>query len=160
VYSLPETNVAGYAMTRTKRAGTAQEAISLLADASIDLRKIAVLTNAEEIPALVPASRSVLVVERGGYRIEADSPGTSLLVLPVEYSHCLRADLATTGANPPLLMPANLTMATVLYSAGVDGTLLFPYGRLSRRCRIEDCRDANTPHSGEAREWPMARSDQ
>jgi hypothetical protein len=160
VYSLPETNVAGYAMTRTKRAGTAQEAISLLADASIDLRKVAVLTNAEEIPALVPASRSVLVVERGGYRIEANSPGTSLLVLPVEYSHCLRADLATTGANPPLLMRANLTMAAILFSGRVEGTLMFRYGPLSSRCRIEDWRDANTLHLGEAREWPMARSDQ
>jgi DNA-binding transcriptional MerR regulator len=75
------------------------------------------LTNAEEVRALVPAGRSALTVERGGYRIEADSPRTSLLVLPVEYSHCLRAELATTGANPPGVMRANLAMTAILFSA-------------------------------------------
>jgi hypothetical protein len=107
------------------------------------------------VGALVPPGRSALTVERGGYRIEADSPGTSLLVLPVEYSHCLRA------GNPPRLMRANLAMAAILFSGRVEGTLMFRYGPLSSRCRIEDWRDANTLRLGEAREWPTARlSDQ
>ena len=48
-----------------------------------------------------PATLGAL--KRGGYRIAADSVGTSLLVLPVEYSHCLRAELTSTGATPPRL---------------------------------------------------------
>jgi hypothetical protein len=157
VYSVPETNAAGYAVTRTQRARDGREAIDFLADRSNDLRKVAVLTNAEEVRALVPAGRSALTVERGGYRIEADSPGTSLLVLPVEYSHCLRAELATTGANPPRLMRANLAMTAILFSGRVEGTLMFRYGALSSRCRIEDWREADMLRIGEAREWPATR---
>ncbi len=157
VYSVPETNAAGYAVTRTRRARDSREAIDFLADRSNDLRKVAVLTNAEEVRALVPVGRSALTVERGGYRIEADSPGTSLLVLPVEYSHCLRAELATTGANPPRLMRANLAMTAILFSGRVEGTLMFRYGALSSRCRIEDWREADMLRLGEAREWPATR---
>jgi hypothetical protein len=157
VYSVPETNAAGYAVTRTRRARDSREAIDFLADRSNDLRKVAVLTNAEEVRALVPAGRSALTVERGGYRIEADSPGTSLLVLPVEYSHCLRAELATTGANPPRLMRAKLAMTAILFSGRVEGTLMFRYGALSSRCRIEDWREADMLRLGEAREWPATR---
>jgi hypothetical protein len=46
--------------------------------------------TSDDLPPLVPVTRSDLVVERGGYRVSADSPGTSLLVQPIEYSHCLR----------------------------------------------------------------------
>jgi len=157
IYSVPGTNVAGYAVTQTLLAGTAPDAIRLLADPSMDPSRVAVLTQAEELPVLVPSTRSVLMVERGGYRIEAESSGTSLLVLPVEYSHCLRADLTTTGANPPRLLRANLTMAAILFSGRVEGTLMLRYGPLSSRCRIEDWRDANALRLGEARAWPMAR---
>jgi hypothetical protein len=157
IYSVPGTNVAGYAVTQTLLAGTAQDAIRLLADPSLDPSRVAVLTQAEDMPTLVPTSRSVLIVERGGYRIEAESPGTSLLVLPIEYSHCLRAHLTTTGANPPRLLRANLTMAAILFSGRVEGSLKLRFGPWSSRCRIEDWRDANALRLGEAREWPMAR---
>ena len=93
VYSIPDTNLAGYAVTQTRRVANAQEAIDLLADTSFDPRTVAVLTTAEDLPPLVPVTSSSLVVERGGYRIQAVSSGSSLLVLPVEYSHCLRAQL-------------------------------------------------------------------
>jgi hypothetical protein len=92
--------LAGYSVTQTRRASDAQGAINLLADPSLDPRKVAVLTEAVEVPALVSARRSVLVVERGGHRIEADTPGTSLLVLLLEYSHCLRADPTASGRTP------------------------------------------------------------
>jgi hypothetical protein len=158
VYSVPDPNVTGYAVTQTRRATDAQGAINLLADASLDPRKVAVLTEAVELPALVPARQSALVVERGGYRIEADSPGTSLLVLPAEYSHCLRADLTASGATPPRLLRVNLAMAAILFSGEVKGILKLRYGPLSSSCRIEDWREADALRLGEAREWPTARS--
>src|SRR5262249_816961 len=133
------------------------EAIALLADRALDPRATAVLTASDEPPPIVPVSRSSLIVERGGYRIEAESPGTSLLVLPVEYSHCLHADLTTTAANPPRLLRANLTMVAILFGGHVEGTLKLSYGPLSSRCRIEDWRDANALRLGEAREWPTMR---
>jgi hypothetical protein len=119
VYSVPDTNLAGYAVTKVRRAASGREAIALLADPTLDPRATAVLTTSDELPPVVPVSGSSLTIERGGYRIEAESPGTSLLVLPIEYSHCLGADLTTTGANAPRLLRANLTMAAC--GRGIDG---------------------------------------
>jgi hypothetical protein len=153
LYPIPGANLIGYAVTETRHVTAAQEAIDLLADRSLDLQKTAVLSVRDALPALVPATSS-LVVERGGYRIEATSAATSLLVLPVEYSHCLRADLMTTGATPPRLLRANLTMAAILFSGHLQGTLILRYGPRSSECRIEDWRDAQTLRIGEARQWP------
>jgi hypothetical protein len=158
VYSVPDTNLAGYSVTHTRRAANAQEAVSLLADPSLDLRDVAVLTTADGVPPLVRVSDSRLLVERGGYRIEATSTGTSLLVLPIEYSHCLRPEWSSMpGAPSPRLVRANLTMAAVLFTGEVKGRLVLRYDPLSSGCRIEDWREAQTLRLGEAREWPSAR---
>ena len=74
-----------------RRATDAQGAIALLADPAIDLAHRGRAHHAGRATAAGAGEPQRLIVERGGYRIEADSPGTSLLVLPVEYSHCLRA---------------------------------------------------------------------
>ena len=159
IYSLPDPNLAGYAVTQTRHANDAQGAINLLADPSLDPRNVAVLTEAMQMPPpLVPARRTTLVVERGGYRVEADAPGTALLVLPLEYSHCLRADLTTSGLIPPRLIRANLAMAAILFSGEVKGTLKLRYGPLSSGCRLADWREAEALRLGDAREWPVLQS--
>ena len=157
VYSVPDTNLAGYSVTQVRRATNAREGIALLADRSLDVRDVAVLTAADEVPPLVRASDSRLLVERGGYRIEAASTGVSLLVLPIEYSHCLRPEWSSlAGAPSPRLLRANLTMAAVLFTGEVKGRLTLRYGPLSSGCRIEDWREAEALRLGEAREWPVA----
>jgi hypothetical protein len=154
VYSVPDTNVAGYAATRVWRVTSAQDAIALLADTAFDPRSTAVLSTSDELPPLVPVSGSTLTIERGGYGLQADSPGSSLLVLPIEYSHCLHANLTTSGAGPPRLLRVNLTMAGILFSGGVKGHLALRYGPLSSGCRIEDWREAEVLRIGEVRDWP------
>jgi hypothetical protein len=154
VYSVLDTNVAGYTATRVRRATSGQDAIALLADPAFDPRSTAVLTTSDELPPLVPVSGSSVTIERGGYRVEADSQRSSLLVLPVEYSHCLHANLMTSGATPPRLLRVNLTMAGILFSGDVKGSLTLRYGPLSSGCRMEDWREAESLKIGEARDWP------
>ena len=158
LYSVPAANVAGYSVTQVRRAANAQDAIGWLADPAVDLTTAAVLTTPGHLPPLVPANGSRLIVERGGYRLEAESPGTSLLVLPVEFSRCLTATLTNTGPTPPRLLRANLAMAAVLFSGRVEGTLRLRYGPFSSGCRIEDWREAEALHLGDARDWPQPRS--
>jgi hypothetical protein len=154
VYSVPDTNLAGYAVTKVRRAASGQHVIALLGDPALDPRTTAVLTTSDELPPLVRVSDSKLTIERGGYRIEADSPGTSLLVLPIEYSHCLHANLTTPGATHPRLLRINLTMAGILFSGRVEGRLTLRYGPWSSGCRMEDWREAEVLKIGEARDWP------
>ena len=108
-----------------------------------------------EIPPLVAVNGSRLFVERGGYRIEATTSGASLLVLPLEYSACLRPDLVTTGTTPPRLLRANLAMAGLLFTGHVKGRITLHYGPFYSACRIRDWDEADALHLGNAREWPV-----
>lgn len=154
IYSLPNANLSGYSVTEVRQADSAKQAINMLADPSLDLHRAAVVSSSEILPNLVPASRSGLWVERGGYRIDAESAGTSLLVLPLEYSHCLQAQLTSTGQDLPRLVRANLTMAALLFSGHVRGTLQLRYGALSSDCRMDDWSEANELQIGGVKEWP------
>jgi len=144
----------GYAVTKVLHAASGQDVIALLANPALDPRTTAVLSTSDELPPLVPVNRSSLTVERGGYRIEADSPGTSLLVLPIEYSHCLHANLTASGTIPSHLLRVNLAMAAILFNGHVMGRLALRYGPWSSRCRMDDWRDADALKIGDAREWP------
>jgi hypothetical protein len=158
IYSLRHPNLAGYSVTQTRHANDAQGAINLLADPALDPRNVAVLTESMPLPPpLLPARRSTLVVERGGYRVEADSAGTSLLVLPLEYSHCLRADLTASGPVPPRLLRANVALAAILFSGELKGTLKLRYSPWSSSCRLADWREADALRLGDARQWPIAQ---
>jgi hypothetical protein len=154
VYPVADTNVAGYAVRQVRQVATAQEAVAILADAPFDPRDTAVLTAAREVPSLVPVSSSGITVERGGYRVVADSPGTSLLVLPIEYSHCLHAALTSSTSTPPSVLRADLTLAAILFSGHLEGRLMLRYGPFSSKCRIEDWREADVVKIGQATEWP------
>jgi hypothetical protein len=155
VYPVPDSNLDGYAVAKVQHATSGQDVITLLADPTFDPRSTAVLTTSEKLPPLVPVSGSSLTIERGGYRVEADSPRTSLLVLPIEYSHCLHANLTTSGAIPPRLLRVNLVMAGILFSGAIKGSLMLRYGPSSSGCRIDDWREAEALRIGEARDWPM-----
>jgi hypothetical protein len=155
VYLIPDANLAGYSVTKVRHAASGQDVIALLADPAFDPRSTAVLTISDELPPLVPVSASSLAIERGGYRVAVDSPGVSLLVLPIEYSHCLHANLTTSGGFVPRLLRVNLTMTGVLLSGRTWGRLTLRYGPLSSECRIEDWREADALHLGDAREWPL-----
>ena len=154
VYPVPGANVAGYSVSQVQRVADAREVIDRLADSSIDLRTVAILTGSEELPPLTVATVSSLVIDRGAYRVEATSPGTSLLVLPVEYSHCLQNHLTSSSQTPPKLLRANLALAAVLYTGDVKGELRLRYGPLSTECRMQDWREAETLKIGEVRDWP------
>jgi hypothetical protein len=154
VYPIADSNIAGYSVTQTRHAANGQEAINLLADSSVDLRSTAILTSQEALPPLTKATSSKLVVNRGAYQIEATSQGFSLLVLPVEYSHCLEAHLTTSSMTPPRLLRANLTLAAVLFSSDVKGELRLRYGPRFEECRREDWREAKALMIGDVRHWP------
>jgi hypothetical protein len=52
------------------------------------------------------------------------------------------------------LLRANLSMAAILFSGHLHGTLILRYGPTSSECRIADWRDAENLGIREARQWP------
>src|SRR5262249_33671541 len=70
---------------------------------------------------------------RGGLHVSGASEGTSLVVLPQQFSHCLRA--RDTRVR---LVRANLLMTGMIFSGNVDTDIVFDYGIFSPNCRRID----------------------
>jgi hypothetical protein len=85
----------------------------------------------------VPASAARMIFEKSGVRVVASSRGTSLLLLPVQFTHCLIPD------DPKIQVSrANLLFTLVRFEGSIDTKLRwkFNFWRHSD-CRMRDVAD-------------------
>jgi hypothetical protein len=135
VYELPTTNVAGFGPTKIHQLRTAPEMLERMASLDFDYRTHAVVS--EEIGEnLLPLGDPHLWFVRGGVRVRATSGGTSLAVLPLQYSHCLR--ISDPDAR---LIRVNLAMVGVLFRGSLDAEIGDSFGLLTPGCRAGDKAD-------------------
>ena len=82
-----------------------------------------------------------MIFERGAVHVTASSPGTSALLLPVQFSHCFRLE----PAQGVRMLRANLIHTLLIFSGELDVRLKweFSFWRNSN-CRWEDAEDART----------------
>ena len=154
VFELPDPNYGTYSPTEVVVARDATEAATLLADPHFDFRKSVVLDRPLS-GALQPAERSAAVLTRGGWRIEAKSPSLSLLLIPLQYTHCLSlTEHQAEGGRVVAVEQANLVSTALIFEGAVDATLALvvsPFVNAS--CRVADVRAmkafglANLPRS-------------
>ena len=134
-YEIPDVNVGDYSPTEVATARSAAETVAALGAASFDFTRQAVL-SAQVRDQLVPARNMKLSVIRGGLHVSGRSDGTSLVVLPQQFSNCLRAHDRRVR-----LVRANLIMTGVIFSGAVDTDISFDYGIFSPGCRRADFAD-------------------
>jgi hypothetical protein len=125
-------------------AADAPAMVAAMKDDAFDYRTRAVVER--DLPAgLVPASSGQLFYERGGARIRGSSPGRSLLVLPLQFSHSLKIVGNTSVPPEPVeLRRVNLVETGILFSGTVDVKLAHVFGPFrgsaGRLQDIEDCK--------------------
>jgi hypothetical protein len=89
IYELPDRNLGDYSPTEIVMARSADEAITVLGAPTFDFKRQVVLSTVPMPMHLVPARQTELSVIRGGLQISARSDGTSLILRPQQFSHCL-----------------------------------------------------------------------
>jgi hypothetical protein len=136
VYEYNDSNVGNYSPTNVMIARDAPSILQHLWSASFDPRRSVVLSESIEEP-LVEASGGKIFFERGAIRVQAESRGHSLLLLPVQYSRCLIPSEPVTAR----LLPANLVQTAVLFQGSIDLRIHFEYGLFRPRCRKQDLAD-------------------
>jgi hypothetical protein len=141
LYELEGTNVGQFSPRQTKLARSADEALTYLSDKSLDLRHTSVVL--EPVPdRLNPAKLEAFAVGRDQYNLRASSAGTSILILPVEFSRCLT--IMDISGGEPRLFRANLLLTGVLFSHRIDARISFHTGPFrNSRCRLDDLADSN-----------------
>ena len=90
-------------------------------------------------PDLVPAHQTWLAVTKGGYRIAARSAGASLLILPVQFSHCWQ--LTAEPENKSFIFRANMVQTGIFFRDKIDAELRFGFGLSNSSCRRQDADD-------------------
>jgi len=137
LYELPDPNLGNYSPTLVRPHVQARAALAELTRPDFDFRREVVLEQAPPVT-LTPAKNAHLAFERGGARVRAQSEGISLLLLPIQFSHCLALD----GAPQARLVRANLVQAGLLFQGALDARLDYSFSPFERpRCRSTDLDD-------------------
>jgi hypothetical protein len=116
-------------------ASSGTDFMAILGRPDFDFTRQAVLSTAI-VEKLVPARDMRMLRIRGGLHVSGRSDGTSLVVLPQQFSNCLHA-----RDNRVRLVRANLMMTGVIFSGDLDSDILFNYGIFTPACRAADIAD-------------------
>jgi hypothetical protein len=138
LYELDNVNTSGYWAIRPMLATTVRQALLWMTNSASS--NDAVVYEDPGSP-LVAGTRSELRVFRDHLVVEAESPGTSLLVLPLEFSHCL--EIEAPNSSLVRLLRANINQAAVLFSGRLHAQLRYRYAPWHYDCRLRDIEDAN-----------------
>ena len=135
VYELPLTNTGNYSPTVVYKLAMAPEMLDKMESPEFDFRTDAVVTE-DVSETLVPLKDMKLSFERNAARVQGTSDGTSLALLPLQYSHCLR--LSDPNAR---LVRADLALVGVVFRVNLDAKITDDFGMFAPGCRALDGAD-------------------
>ena len=130
IYELPHPNVGNYSPTNVVIAGSGPEIMASLSKPGFDFATQVVLSAPLAEP-LLPARDMQLAVIRGRLHVSGHSAGTSFVLPPQQFSHCLRA-----RDERVRFVRANLMMAGMIFAGNVDTDILFDYGIFLRNAGV------------------------
>jgi hypothetical protein len=149
LYETERPNLGDYSPTVVRGATTAADTINRLSDAAFDPSREVVADIQGGGEDLVPAANARLSFDGIALHIAAESTGRSILLLPLEYSKCLKI----TSAQPdtPLIFRADLLETGVMFSQRIDASISLRTGPffLNPGCRLEDYFDMKALRIGE-----------
>jgi hypothetical protein len=135
VYELPHPNVGDYSPTVVTTHGSGAEIMMAMRSPGFDFTTQAVLSTPIEVP-LLPARKMQFSHIRGGLHVSGKSDGTSLVILPQQFTNCLKP--RDPGVR---LVRANLMMTGIVFSGRINTDIVFDYGIYTPWCRYADLAD-------------------
>jgi hypothetical protein len=139
---LPGPNLATYSPTSIETRRDLASALDFVVDDSVDLTKRAV-TLSPVIGALEPVLSSALAMANGNLHIVAKSAGRSLVIVPVEFSHCIELHETRIGSRTgAALVRVDGVLTGIVFEHDLDAVLSFRIGPLHNPiCRWQDYQD-------------------
>jgi hypothetical protein len=135
LYELPSPNVGQYSPTEVLAVKSATDALLALKSSGINLDKTIVVTESLRSD-LTKAVNVALFTERQGLRVKGESSGQSILLLPIQFSRCLRL----VDSMPEMkLFRANLMETGLLFEGMIDVRIELHNGPFDDpACRLRD----------------------
>ena len=141
LYELPSPNLGQYSPTIGVRSSSASETLALLARREFDTQRSFVSAIAPPGD-LTRASSVRIIADRSELRVDAKSAGRSVILLPIEFSHCLRLQPTGESKEPPTLFRANLLQAAILFDSTLAASIRYFTGPFQdQTCRLKDAEE-------------------
>lgn len=136
---LSEPNLATYSPTSIEVLRDIVSTLNFVIDESVDLTKRAVAREEISGP-LTPLRSSALSMVDGDLHVVAESAGRSLVIVPVEFSHCISLHETHPGmGNGATLLRVDGLLIGIVFEHDLDAVLSFRIGPLSNPlCRWQD----------------------
>jgi hypothetical protein len=140
LYEITGANLGHFSPTQVTWARNYSMAVAVLREQGDFEHRVVLLGNRERLPELVSASRSRLVAVKDGYGLTASAPGWSMVVLPVQFSHCWKIE-TPNNMDSPRIFRANVVQTGILFKDNADVRLRFDFEPWRASCRLQDGRD-------------------
>jgi hypothetical protein len=138
VWELADPNLMSYSPVSISVIASWTNALKAMAQPVFDPQRQVILDREPSLAGpFLPAKTRDARFERGGFHVAAEAQGPSIILLPVQYSHCYSI---VRGRGQ--LVRANVVMTALLFdgSADIDAEFKFgPFGHTS--CRRRDLED-------------------
>jgi hypothetical protein len=139
LYELNDPNLGDLSPAEVRIVSGAGEVVDEVIRDPMILKRVAMVS--ESIGSdLVPASQSRFAFVRQGATLDAESHGSSAVLLPMQFSHCMTWT-ATGPGTVEAVVRANLLHTLVVFTGSVHVHFEWEYGPWASRCRREDARD-------------------
>ena len=138
---LKNVNLGNYSPTRTVLARSLDETFQTMDSDSFDPMREAVVYKQLDTD-FVKVGNTELTVDGGDLRIVAKSSGKSLIILPIEFSHCLKFESNTKSSSLNDFFRIDGILTGVIFEKSLDVTTRFRYGVFTNNhCRLKDLAD-------------------
>ncbi|MSP02705.1 MAG: hypothetical protein EXR07_16900 [Acetobacteraceae bacterium] len=146
LYEVPNVNQGTYSPLELRTVRSFEEAIVWLDDPAHDLTRTAVIIGDQgrelTTTPLTSVTASSIHMIPGGMIIEATAPGTALLVVPFEFSHCLDLRTRRPSLIPPRVLRVDAIEIGILFTGQLDVEVSYFTGPFDRSgCRVRDARE-------------------
>jgi len=150
LYEIDRPNLGNFSPTKQWVEATAAGTLAKIQDLEFQPTQNVVLSKPIE-GVLMEASDTAFIWEKDGISVRAQSKGQSLLVLPLQYSHCLeiKSKAATNAKENLRLVRADLVLTGVVFSGPLDAKIFYNFGPFSGPFgRIQDYLEAKQMQLG------------
>lgn len=155
LYELTNPNQGQFSPTVVQVATTAIATLEAMRRPEFDFGHDVLLTE-PLTQTLTTASNARMTVRRGAVQVQAETQGPALLLLPMQYSHCL----AITGAPNARLVRADFLLTGLVFTKPIDATIHFDFGFFNAACRQADSRDLRLMQVASDKDTVIPQDDQ
>lgn len=148
LYEIQNPNLATFSPTDIIQVNSANELFLRMKKPDFHFEKSVIVQDSlpkNIITQLVMAKNSEMHFEKNAVQVKAESTGWSILLLPLQYSHCFRLTEMNKPSSDPKsvrLIRANLVQGALLFKGNMDVKLNFDFGiGRNTNCRRKDIQD-------------------